>query len=366
MAILGAACGTTTSEQIAGPDPVRCQITLSGPPESFPASGATATATIRAARECAWTASSEAPWVQVSPSSGEGERQLTITVAANADTRARSTAVVVNDSRLSIAQDAAACHFQLASDRVRIGSEGGRTSVRVSTTEGCVWRASSPEVWVRVLTASGTASQTVELEVSRNDGGERAAILSIGGLPFTVAQDGVASAPGPTPRPPTPPPVVCTYAIDPASATFGSPGGEGSIRVITQAGCTWTATTTVDWIVLVTGLNGSGADTVRYRVPVYPSTLSDRTAVISAAGRTHTVRQQAFHPEVISLEGIVSNLGGSCPSFSFTVADRTFITDSGTDFRGGCTEIRPGVRVYVRGDLLPDGRVRATLVDADD
>src|SRR5688500_8851321 len=62
VAMLAVTCGgsTTTITELSGPDAVRCQTEVSAAPSTIPAAGNRVTLTVLAARECAWTASSEA------------------------------------------------------------------------------------------------------------------------------------------------------------------------------------------------------------------------------------------------------------------------------------------------------------------
>jgi hypothetical protein len=176
---------------------------------------------------------------------------------------------------------------------------------------------------------------------------DRSGTLTVAGRTHTVSQQ------------------ACPLAIDPGSQTFGSPGGAGAIRVSTEPGCTWTASSGADWIALSRS-NGSGPDTLGYQVGVYTSRDVDRSSSIVVVGRTHSVRQTAFRPEEIAREGTMSNVSGSCPNVSFTVGDRVFVTNQNTKFDAGCEKIANGARAFVRGELLPDGRVLATQVDLDD
>jgi hypothetical protein len=135
--------------------------------------------------------------------------------------------------------------------------------------------------------------------------------------------------------------------------------------VNTAPGCTWTAASGAAWVSL-SRASGSGPDALQYQVAVHTSTTDDRSASITVSGRAHAVRQSAFRPEEISREGTLSDVSGSCPSFTFAVAGRVFVTDQHTKFDAGCDKIRHGARAFVRGTLLPDGRVLATQVDIDD
>ena len=57
----------TASEEQPAPKP------LTGVPESIPPSGSRLTASVATTRECPWTATSEASWIQLSPTSGQGK-----------------------------------------------------------------------------------------------------------------------------------------------------------------------------------------------------------------------------------------------------------------------------------------------------
>lgn len=383
-AALAAACGgsTTTISEVAGPEAVKCQTTVSTPP-TIPHDGSRVTLTVSAARECSWTASTDASWAQVSPTSGQGETAITVAVSANPDARPRSGSLVVNESRLSLTQDAAPCRFQLGSSQARVGSEGGTLSVSVSTSAGCEWRASSDASgFVRVLTDSGTGGGSVDLQVSNNSGGERSATVTIADQRLTVVQEafqvpgpGPAPAPGPNPGPtpnptptPTPNPIPCTITLDSSERSFGAGGGDGTIRVLAPGGCGWTASASDAWI-NVSGSTGTGNDTVRYRVAANPGT-APRSGAISVAGRTHTVRQEGApipppsggndDERQVQLSGRAFLVDGSCPNVSFFLEFRRVFTTGDTKFKGKCTDIGNGTEVSVEGRQQSDGRVRAT------
>jgi hypothetical protein len=68
----------------------------------------------------------------------------------------------------------------------------------------------------------------------------------------------------------------------------------------------------------------------------------------------------------IEADGIVSGLGGACPSLSFVVAGQHFVTDGATKFRDGfCAGMAKGIRVEAKGLLQVDGIVRAERVERE-
>lgn len=90
--------------------------------------------------------------------------------------------------------------------------------------------------------------------------------------------------------------VSCTYALAPASHTFGSTGGSGSASVTTGAGCDWVATASPSWIVVATSTTaGSGSGSVDFSV-MPNTTASTRAGTLTVAGRTVSISQAGTTP----------------------------------------------------------------------
>lgn len=320
VATLAFACGGTTTEQVVGPTTSRCQVAVAAPPTAIPAAGSNVSLNVSTARDCTWTVTSEAAWVTVNPSSGQGSGSVAITVAANALVTPRSSGVAINDIRVTIDQQGVPCRFELGDQSARVGAAGGRTPVRVSTVDGCEWRASSSAEWARVLTPTGTGSGVVDVELSRNEGAERSTTVVIAGLSFSLVQDSTSGGPGGSPGPTLPSPsppaaTACSFSIDPERSSFRWVAVQGSVRVVTQADCPWTASTGTSWIsVLRSG--GSGPEAIAYQVSANPSTVSDRSGSIDVAGRTHRVTQQACE---LSIEAGHPHLPPESGSYDFRV-----------------------------------------------
>jgi Viral BACON domain/Domain of unknown function (DUF5666) len=379
-AMLTVACGgSTTVTEVTGPDPVRCQTSVSGAPASVPAAGNRLTLTVTAPRECTWSAASEASWVQVSPATGQGEGSVTLTVSANPEGRSRTGAVVVNGNRLSVAQEAAPCRYEVSPPSIRLSHDGGRGTFRVTATAACEWQAGTNDGWVRILNSSGSSNGTVEVEAAPNVARvPRVATLSIAGQTVTLTQDSEPS-PTPTPAPPGPLPAPnCTASIDPPDRGFSASADNGSFRITAPNGCRWNASSNANWVEITSGATAIGADTVGYRVAANTST-SARTAAITASGQTHVIRQAgAPQPpppqpppdnegQKVDFSGRALFVDGSCPNLTFLVdfRHRVFTTND-TNFKGNCRNLESGTRVSVDGRLQPDGRVRATKVEIDD
>lgn len=298
LVLLTVACGSTSVTQTTAPDPARCQVSIGAVP-TVPAAGGRVDVALVTQRECAWTASSNSSWIQLSPGSGQGEASITLTTTANPQGSTRSGNIAVNGSQVAVTQAAAPCTYSLNPTDLTMPAEGGTTSTRVTTLTGCTWTASSPVSWavVRTPSASGPAAAEIWLEATEETIA-RKADLTIAGRIFTITQSGAAGAtptpsPGPTPpSPPAPTPSpACSYSIDPVARIVSDKGGDKTVKVITGAGCSWTATSDVDWIVIKGEAQGAGTKDVKYEVDRNGSILP-RIGTITLAGLTHLVTQQ--------------------------------------------------------------------------
>jgi hypothetical protein len=65
------------------------------------------TGRVLTAAECTWSAGADGAWLQVQPTSGQGESLLTLQVAANPDARPRTSVLQVNGVRVTLVQEAA-------------------------------------------------------------------------------------------------------------------------------------------------------------------------------------------------------------------------------------------------------------------
>ncbi|MFB3904696.1 MAG: peptidoglycan DD-metalloendopeptidase family protein [Acidobacteriota bacterium] len=83
--------------------------------------------------------------------------------------------------------------------------------------------------------------------------------------------------------------VETSHSISPSSASFGIPGGSGSVSVF-STGCTWSAVSNDSWITITSGATGSGNGVVSYSV-ADNSTSGDRTGTLIVAGHPFVVSQ---------------------------------------------------------------------------
>lgn len=82
----------------------------------------------------------------------------------------------------------------------------------------------------------------------------------------------------------------CTYTLANPMGFVAAAGGSGTLEMVTQSGCTWSAVTAAPWLTLTTANAGSG----KVGFTALPNTTgSPRSATISAGGHTFTVYQGA-------------------------------------------------------------------------
>jgi len=109
--------------------------------------------------------------------------------------------------------------------------------------------------------------------------------------------------------------VPCSYSISPSSASFNATGGTGTISVVTQTGCSWTAVSSANWFTITSGSSGIGSGTISYTVA--SNTGSSRTSVSTIAGQSLTLTQSGTQSYTITSS---AGIGGTIsPSGSTSV-----------------------------------------------
>jgi hypothetical protein len=247
---------------------------------ALPAAGGTGTLNVIALAGCAWTASSQAPWVQVtSAASGSGNGSVTFTVAANTGA-VRVGSVTIGGQTFQVTQDAAPapapapCTYSLDVTAQAVGAAGGPAAATVRSDPACSWTAVSNVPWMSITgTPGGSGNGQVSITVAANTGSTRIGTATIAGVTFTVTEAG-----------------SCAASIAPASQTMTPAGGTGTpVAVTTATGCTWAATTTDAWITITAGASGNGNGTVNFTVAATSGPA--RTGAITIAGQAFSVTQ---------------------------------------------------------------------------
>jgi hypothetical protein len=225
---------------------------------------------------CAWTPVSDVNWITVAddgPASGSGAFRLT--VAANTG-ESRTGTVHAASEKFTLRQAAApatACTYAIKPTYYNSGHGPDSITVNVTAGTDCPWNAQSPVSWATVeMGSTGSGNGTVRLAVQENSGSERSTVLTIAGQPFALHQEG-----------------SCSYSIKPTSYHAGRGPDDVTIDVKSDRGCTWTATSSVDWVSITDGSQGAGNG--RVRLFVRPNDGRPRSTVLTIAGQPFELRQ---------------------------------------------------------------------------
>jgi hypothetical protein len=219
LALVAAACGSTSVTEVSGPTALRCVATAAVPSSPLPFDGGRTNVAVNSARECEWTLASDTSWLVVTPSAGVGASEVTLTAAANGDAIPRTGVLNLNDQRITLTQEPAPCRWELGQMRASVGADGGTVVIPLSTLIGCPWTATPTEGWLRVPRSSGTGPAQIDVSVQANPGGVRSAEVMVAGFGFIVTQGSHEAAPAPAPAPPDappPPPETGPTPIEPA------------------------------------------------------------------------------------------------------------------------------------------------------
>ncbi len=215
------------------------------------------------------------------------------------------------DYSITLSNAPPACTYALSGATQNFTPAGGAGTISVAAAAGCAWTASSDSNWLTISSGGqGSGNGTIGFNVAANaSGSSRTGKITVADQSFTITQQG------------------CSYSIAPASQTFSSAGGTGSIAVTASAGCAWQASKDADWMTITAGSSGTGNGTVNYSVAANPG-LASRSATILAAGNSFSVTQSGGNPapalSAISPTSVVAASG----AFTLTVMGSNFINGS--------------------------------------
>jgi hypothetical protein len=280
------ACGSTSSNTVAGPSPAKCQLSATNNTPNFTSTGGQGAIVVQAARECAWTAAAQVNWVAlVAPAAGQGDATLKYSVQANPSGLPRRGTVNVAGQTVEVGQEGSPCRFQLDRVRAQIASDVTSLDINVQGPTGCGWTAASEADWIAVTQgAQGSGPGRVTIRALANPGAARVGSVLIAGIRFELTQGMVGGPP--------PPPPGCAYALVPASAQLDSTAAGGTVSLSTSGGCAWTGTSDQPWLSIVSAPSGTGSAQISYSV-TSNSTSATRSGHITVETAVFTVQQAA-------------------------------------------------------------------------
>ena len=159
-------------------------------------------------------------------------------------------------------------------------SAGGSNSFAMSVPANCSWSVNRVPPWMTIdANAHATGPATVSYSVApMTTGGTRSTTLLIAGKELVVSQIGTCN------------PNYSAY-LSPASRSFTTSGGSGTVSVSHDAACSWSVAGVPAWITITAGASGQGNGTVSYSVaantgPARSATLTigNSSVVVSQTG----------------------------------------------------------------------------------
>jgi hypothetical protein len=251
-----------------------CSFTINPAAHTMPAAGGSVTVSVSSAASCAWTASSNAPWLTV-VSGGNGSGPGSVRVDAPANIGApRTGTVTIAGQTLTVTQESG-CTFTVSPETIGAPAAGRSARIEVTGAPSCGWTASSAAGWITIASApGGSGNGGIDLTIAANSGPGRNGTLLVAGRPVTVTQDS-----------------GCTITLTPPSTTVPAGGGPGTIAVSAAAGCTWIATSNAPWVTVTGGSPGSGNGNVAFNV-LSNTTGAPRSGTITIGGAGFTINQQ--------------------------------------------------------------------------
>lgn len=199
------------------------------------------------------------------------------------------------------------CNPSISPSSQSVAAAGASGSVTVTAASGCTWTATSGTGWINITSgATGSGGGSVGYSIDSNGGAtQRTGTATIAGQVFSVTQAAATTS--------------CSFALDSTSDDPAAGGGTGSVRVTTDDGCAWTASSDASWLTITRGTSGSGSGTVRYSVSA--NTGSSRTGHMKIAGMVFTVVQDgAACSYAISPSSIQAPASGATGSVKVTTS----------------------------------------------
>jgi uncharacterized protein (TIGR03437 family) len=368
----------------------QCQYVVTPVAQSFAARGGAGALSVLAAGNCAWTAASNAPWINItSGGSGNGMGRVNYSVIANPNANQRTGVITIAGVNVTVMQGGAGlsscavtpitagqpvngslapgdCQSPL---RIRDGARpladrySFSTSGTASGGQPVIISLTSVDfdTYLYLLDANGSV-------IAQNDDGGAggASRIPVGSGFFTLPSGGAFTIEvtsfannglGNYTLSLTMPAGNCTYALNASGQSFPASGGTGAVTVNTQSGCGWTATSNNSWIMISSG-GGTGSGAVNYSVAANSATA--RTGTMTIAGLSFTVTQSGTNGTACpAITGI--NPANGPPGASTTITGTNLTGATAVKFAGNVA-----AQFNVAGDtqiaaVIPNGAASGPL-----
>jgi hypothetical protein len=246
-----------------------------------------ASVAVTASGACSWNASADATWLSADPGTGHGSSALTLHVAENNTTGARTAHVQVGGATITVSQtgESAGCAFTFSPAGAELEHQAGTGSVDVRAAASCEYMLDSSQPWLH-LAAIGSHRGSARIDYSYDaypagswTDTRSAALFVIGGGPgerSTIEQ------------------FPDCHVVVSSIAEFAAAGGTVTADVLADPafGCPWRAKSGASWLTVGAGTPGRGDGA--FQLTASPNgTGVGRSATLEVSGTTIAVSQSS-------------------------------------------------------------------------
>jgi hypothetical protein len=185
---------TFTIDQEGAP---ACSYAINPSNRTHAASSGTGTVDVTAGVGCAWTATENLAFVNITAgAAGSGNGTVSYAIDANASASPRSGNLTIAGKTFTVNQDAAGCTYAIDPTSRAHAASGGTGTVNVTAGTGCAWTATESLAFVNITGgAAGSGNGTVSYAIDANaTASPRSGNLTIAGKTFAVTQSGGGGA----------------------------------------------------------------------------------------------------------------------------------------------------------------------------
>lgn len=139
--------------------------------------------TIAVTANCEWSASSSASWLTVSPTSGNGSKNITLTASANNNSSSRNCSVTIKSKDgsaqavINVVQSSNIPQLTVSPASINLGTAATESSFSIKSN--MQWTVTSNQTWLTLQTKSGSGNAQVKFNVTKNTGFSREGTITV-------------------------------------------------------------------------------------------------------------------------------------------------------------------------------------------
>ncbi|MEO8257918.1 MAG: BACON domain-containing carbohydrate-binding protein [Acidobacteriota bacterium] len=176
---------------------------------------------------------------------------------------------------VTVATPSSLCSITSPTRSVGIDAAAADGQLAIATNRECQWTATSDVDWIALSPKTGQGDSSIGYSIGANAVATlRRGTISVNDYKVEVTQAAAA----------------CRFSVSPAAAAVDPTGGRITVAVTAQTGCSWTATSQVNWMGIAEGAptqNGNGTLTLR----VDANGPTPRTGTVTIANQVVTISQ---------------------------------------------------------------------------